>query len=435
MLSTDENMLLCNIEPGAPMHEAFKRYWLPVGLSSDLPEPDSDPRRVTLLGEDYVLFRDSEGTAALMRERCCHRGASLMLGRVEEGGIRCIYHGWKFSADGTILDMPNCQDEKFKTRYRQPSFPVREAGTIIWAYVGPAEHKPPFPDYPFFEVPDSHVNIDIPVFGGNYMQVMEGGLDSSHLGILHADTMGRAASEGSDMANISAVAGVLVKQRAPYFEVEETDYGCRMVAVRDIAAPDGTVQSVARVTAFQLPAVCYIAPDNTMLFAAPVNNGVTHFYHIAWKWDAPYTPAESLARRAVGNLTERGMIQFGMSRDRFGKPGTAMRENNWLQDRDAMRAGTSFTGLVNFIPEDAAVTASAGPIYDRRDENLVPADIGLGRVRRVLSDNARRIQAGEPARGLVPETAPRPAMGVIGPDRRWQDIPYRSVWQAELEPA
>jgi phthalate 4,5-dioxygenase len=434
MLPTDQNMLLCDIEPGAIMHAAFKRYWLPVGLSSDLPEPDSDPRRVTLLGEDYVLFRDTDGRAALMRERCCHRGASLMLGRVEEGGIRCIYHGWKFSADGTILDMPNCQDEKFKTRYRQPSFPVREAGTIIWAYVGPAEHEPPFPDYPFFEVPDSHVNADIPVFGGNYMQVMEGGLDSSHLGVLHSDVLGRAYGGGDSTLNKN-VAGLLVGQLAPYFEVEDTDYGCRMAAIRDVVGDDGTVQSVARVTAFQLPSTCYIAPDNTMLFAVPVNNGVTHFYHVGWKWDAPYTAEETHGRRAMFNLGDRGMNEFGLDRDRFGKPGTATRENNWLQDREAMHAGKSFTGIVNFVPEDATVTASPGPIFDRRNENLVPADIGLGRVRRVLLDNAQRIEAGEAARGLVPQSPPRPAMGVLRADRKWQDIPYRSIWEAELQPA
>src|SRR5207302_10372209 len=196
------------------------------------------------------------------------------------------------AADGTILDMPNCEDQRFKSRFKQPAFPVREAGGIIWAYFGPEAHEPPFPHYPFFDVPESHRLIEVPVFEGNYVQVMEGGLDSSHLGVLHSDVLGSVASSSATGSQVRPdVAGLLTKDLAPRLEVEEAEFGVRYAAIRNVVAPDGKLQSIARVTAFALPAVCFIAPDGNMLFAAPVTSGRTHFYHIFWNWDEPFTEA------------------------------------------------------------------------------------------------------------------------------------------------
>jgi len=114
MLTKENNELICRVGAGAPMGTAFRRFWLPALLSDELPAPDCDPRRVRLLGEDFVAFRDSDGKVGLLDEYCCHRNASLALGRVENGGIRCIYHGWKFAADGTVLETPNVADPAFK---------------------------------------------------------------------------------------------------------------------------------------------------------------------------------------------------------------------------------------------------------------------------------------------------------------------------------
>jgi phthalate 4,5-dioxygenase len=425
MLGRGDNEALCGVEPGTIMHNAFKRYWVPAGLSSDLVGPDCDPMRTTMLSEDYVMFRDSAGKVALMRERCCHRGASLMLGRVEDGGIRCIYHGWKFAANGAILDMPNCQDEKFKTRYRQPAYPVREVGGIIWTYLGPAELEPPFPDLPFADLPADYLCLDVPVFKANYMQVMEGGLDSSHLGVLHADVLGTAARGDTSAQVVEGAANLLLNAKAPRVDMEETDFGLRYAAIREEVGINGAIRSIARVTAFALPACCFIPPDNIMLFALPVTSELTHFYHIHWKYDGAWTQQELQERRSSRGLDDRGMQWFGLGRAFYNKPGTASRENNFLQDRKRMRAGETFSGLVNFIPEDAAVTSSAGDIYDRTEENLVPADAALARVRRVILDNARGIEEGREPIGLDPKTAPRPAMGEIDDTSRWQDIPYR----------
>src|ERR1700687_3521616 len=135
MLPNDKNELLTRVGPGTPMNALFKRYWMPALLSSDL-EPDGDPKRITLLGEHYVAFRDSAGRVGIFDETCCHRGCSLSLGRNENDGLRCIFHGWKFAVDGTILETPNVADPAYKTRFKQVAYPVREAGDLIWVYLG-----------------------------------------------------------------------------------------------------------------------------------------------------------------------------------------------------------------------------------------------------------------------------------------------------------
>ena len=178
MLNRQHNELLCRVGPDTPMGTMMRRYWHPVCTSAQLAERDAPPLRVRLLGEDYVAFRDSEGRVGVMEELCMHRGASLALGRVEEGGIRCLYHGWKFSVDGAVLDTPNNEDPKYRAKMKAPSFPVREEGGIVWAYVGPKELEPPFSRYAFMDsAPEHRVVLRINV-NCNYLQLVEGGEDT-----------------------------------------------------------------------------------------------------------------------------------------------------------------------------------------------------------------------------------------------------------------
>src|SRR5581483_5398355 len=148
MLSKEENELITRTGPGTPGGEMFRRFWLPACLSSELPEPDGDPVRVRLLGEDLVAFRDSRGRVGLMPENCPHRGAALYFGRNEEGGLRCLYHGWKCDVDGNLLDTP-CEPEGsvVRDRVKADVYPVHEQGGVIWAYLGPRGTRPPFPDF------------------------------------------------------------------------------------------------------------------------------------------------------------------------------------------------------------------------------------------------------------------------------------------------
>ena len=153
MISAQENEILTRVGPETPMGRMMRRYWLPVCTSEQLPKPDCDPLRVRLLGERFVAFRDTSGRPGLLEEYCMHRRASLAMGRVEDNGIRCLYHGWKFGVDGTIQETPNHCDERFRKRVKAPAFPVREAGGMVWAYVGPADKEPPFQKYEFFDGP------------------------------------------------------------------------------------------------------------------------------------------------------------------------------------------------------------------------------------------------------------------------------------------
>jgi len=159
MLSKEHNELLTRVGKGTPMGEMMRRYWHPIAMSSELPTPDCDPLRQKLLGETFVVWRDTEGKVGVIDELCMHRGASMALARVEDGGIRCLYHGWKFSVDGTLLDTPNSADPRIKQRLKAKAYPVREHMGLIWTYIGPKEHEPPFRHFAYETVPEQNRNL------------------------------------------------------------------------------------------------------------------------------------------------------------------------------------------------------------------------------------------------------------------------------------
>ena len=148
MLSRADNELLCRVGPGTPMGELLREYWFPAIPSFELPSPDCPPKRVRMLGEDLVAFRDSTGKVGLFTNSCPHRGASMFFGRNEEEGLRCVYHGWKFDVNGTCVDIPNMPEgDTYRDKIHIINYPVIEAGDIIWAYMGPAGKQPAFPAF------------------------------------------------------------------------------------------------------------------------------------------------------------------------------------------------------------------------------------------------------------------------------------------------
>src|SRR4026207_1211966 len=186
MLSRAENELLTRIGPGTPMGKGVRRFGQPFALSTELPIPDSDPLRVRILGEDLVAFRDSTGEIGLVANNCPHRGASLFFGRNEEAGLRCVYHGWKFAVDGTCASMPNAPAESdFRTKVKAVAYPTRERGGIIWAYLGPRSEPPPLPDLEGNMAENSHEGVRAFQLENNYLQIIEGDIDTSHVGFLH----------------------------------------------------------------------------------------------------------------------------------------------------------------------------------------------------------------------------------------------------------
>src|SRR5215207_721828 len=190
MLSKEENDLVSNVGPGTPMGNLMRQYWIPAVLSSEMAAPDSDPVRVTLLGERLVAFRDTSGRVGLVSHNCPHRGASLFFGRNEENGLRCVYHGWKFDADGTCVDMPNEPVESdFKTRVKAVAYPTRERGGVVWAYMGPRDNPPPLPDLEPNMRSDMELSVYVSQQESNWLQVLEGDIDTVHAGFLHSGSI------------------------------------------------------------------------------------------------------------------------------------------------------------------------------------------------------------------------------------------------------
>ena len=227
MLTAEQNELLTRTGPGTPMGETMRRYWLPALLSRELPEPDGPPVRVKLLGELLVAFRDTSGRVGLLEEHCPHRGASLWLGRNEENGLRCVYHGWKFDVDGRCLGMMN-EPVEFKELVRARSYPTEEMGGMVWAYLGPPDRRPPPPRFGYTQADPDQLALTKVVEECNWLQALEGGIDTSHAPIMH-----RALKENPAQPGLP-YNGPFVQGRAPVLEVDVTDYGYRYFGVRGL---------------------------------------------------------------------------------------------------------------------------------------------------------------------------------------------------------
>lgn len=405
MSPEEQNAILTDVSPGAPMHDAISRYWLPALLSRDLPDPDGAPRRVTLLSRDFVAFRDTDGRVGLLDEHCCHRSASLCLGRVEDGGIRCIYHGWKYDVNGVVLDMPNVSDDRIKARIRQGAYPVREAGGIIWVYIGPKDQEPPLPHLAAFDVPETHRFSEIVVSSVNYTQMVEGVLDSSHVGVLHHDV---ASPE-------------IRADPSPDIEIEETDFGFRYCAMRAAVGADGSPEIYGRVSTFAFPSSVYVNHTGILLIAVPVTTARAHFVMIFWDEEKPVGIGQDKEDlRAFYGIDDEGLQTWGLGRDMHDLPSSPNRANNWRQDRDRMRKGESFTGMHRFIPEDFGVAQSMGAVLDRTREHLVPADRAIVKYRRLMIENAQSIAAGAAPIGLAPAQPPRAMNGTMKQRDEWK---------------
>jgi phthalate 4,5-dioxygenase oxygenase subunit len=236
MLTPEENALLTQVGPGTPMGDLMRQYWLPVLCSSEL-EAGGRIKRVKILSEELVAFRTQGGTVGLMGEFCPHRWASLYFGRIEETGLRCVYHGWQFGFDGQCLDMPNEPPESdFKEKVCHAAYPCAERGGVVWAYMGPSSSPPGLPDLEWTLVPDEHRFVSKFFQYCGFMQTLEGGVDPAHISFLHGvvDTADDALIADFDRA--AAGFGQSLKlRRAPYLEVADTEYGVLIGAKRDTA--------------------------------------------------------------------------------------------------------------------------------------------------------------------------------------------------------
>ena len=244
MLSQAENEYLCRIGPGTPMGTLLRRFWLPALISTELPEPDGAPIRLKLMSEQLVAFRDTTGKVGIVQNNCPHRGASLFFGRNEESGLRCVYHGWKFDASGACVDMPNEPAESdFKQKVTATAYPTEEAGGVIWVYMGPAETRPPLPRPEWTLVPPEQRIVSRYIQENNWVQGLEGGIDSSHVSFLHSTVASHKGDFTGSSTNLFAL------DKSPEFRVVETDFGLLIGARRRVSDSE----DYWRVTPFSLP--------------------------------------------------------------------------------------------------------------------------------------------------------------------------------------
>ena len=404
------------------MGRMLRRYWTPAALSSEL-EAGGAPKRTRLLGEDLVAFRGADGVVGILDENCPHRGASLVLARNEQCALRCLYHGWLIDAAGAIRETPpEPEESSFKQKVAALAYPVREAGGIVWAYLGPAGSEPPFPYFRFTAVPDSHrVTLKIRV-ESNWVQSLEGVIDSSHSNYLHANSV-------KPKGGLDATAGSLTGQwarpsmdGAPRLDAETMPYGFRYAAIRTPIVDPETKRYV-RVYVFVAPNLVMVpAPghsENAQIFV-PIDDEHTFFYNVKTSYAEAINTPETLAA-----LHERGGVRPGIDFDAdYRKIRT--RANNWLQDREAMRRGDA-TGIFGVNNEDIAVQESMGPIYDRTKEHLGTSDVAIIRMRRIMLDGVSDFENGAAPPGLAGDVSVEHLRAVEGM------MPIGDPWQRHAD--
>jgi phthalate 4,5-dioxygenase len=388
MLSDRDNELLTRVGPGTPMGELLRHYWLPAVYSEEI-EADGRPYRLRLLGEDLIAWRDSEGRPGIVAQNCPHRGASLFFGRTEESGLRCVYHGWKFDVSGACVDMPNEPPESnFKDKVRAIAYPTDERAGIVWVYMGREQRAPAMPDLEWLLVPkDQHRHAWRAIRECNWVQAMEGDLDTSHAPFLH----GRV-----DMNTPSGT--YRNSDKAPRLEIVQTPYGVMYGARRE----EGPEHFYWRTTQFMMPFfTCFPATLDGEIpchMWVPMDDDNTMVWLESWHPLRAFTDEEQAGRSLQPSSTELYWPNNGVGRFKApvgGRPyATWWAELN--QDNDfglepEKQRRQSFTGIPTVPLQDAAMTVSMGRTANRASEHLGTADGMIIRVRQRLLRAARTL--------------------------------------------
>jgi nitrite reductase/ring-hydroxylating ferredoxin subunit len=380
MLTVEDNELLTCTGPGTPMGALIRRYWIPALFSEQIAEPDGPPRRVKLLGESLVAFRDSSGRIGMLDEHCPHRTASLFFGRNEECGLRCVYHGWKFDVEGNCVDQPSEPPESnFRHKVKQRAYPCLERGGIVWAYMGAPELKPEFPALEWTEVPSSHRFVTRHLQECNWLQALEGGFDTSHLTFLHSGTVG--ARDGRALA---------LPRR---YEVIPADFGFIAGTGRDAEA--GGMNWTANV--LLLPFHKLIATNPIGAHAwVPIDDENTMNWCIDYLPDGPLTDADVAASQSWHGIH----AQLIPGSDRA----VLNRDNDYLVDRALQKARRSYTGIKGIGMQDCSIQESMGPVADRTVEHLGVSDTIIVKLRRLLLQTLKDHAQGATPPGLDPKS-------------------------------
>jgi phthalate 4,5-dioxygenase len=395
MLRAEDNEFLTESGSGTPMGELLRRFWLPVLLSAELPDADGTPKKIIVMGEELLAFRDSRGVVGVIDQYCPHRGANLWLGRNEECGIRCVYHGWKFDTDGRCVNMPTSYpDLNAKDLIRIKSYPVREWGEMIWAYMGPADAVPELPDLEMALVPASHRYVSKKWQDCNWVQALEGSIDTAHFTFAHL-SFDKEANEILDIKKhfVNPIARMNVDHMRwiahdprPVIKINPHDAGLTIAGGR-LTDSDNIYWRIAQ---FLMPVHAYApsAMPGENIFGQsfiPVTDTSCWIYTYAWNPERPLTQGERDAYdRGNGVISEVDENYVPLRN----------KANDYLIDRKLQKT-KSYTGIKGVSEQDAAVQDSQGPIADRTREHLGPTDLGIMHFRKLVMESARALQQGE----------------------------------------
>jgi len=386
MLTKEQNDLLTQTGPGTPCGEFLRSYWQPIAAVEEIP-PGGDPLPVRIMSEDLVLFRDEHDRLGLIQRNCPHRGTDLSYGRVENGGIRCLYHGWLFDKDGHCLEQP-AEKRQFCETVKLVSYPVQEKGGAIWAYLGKGA-PPLIPDFHFLQGPDANRLTFRVQQMCNWLQGLESSTDPVHTTFLHRRPPGIASQRSG--ADVAAVRG----NEVPEVSTEPTSVGMRIYALHN--APNG--RKYLRVNN-------YVYPTG----ATPSTSAGEGGYQGRW-----YVPVDDYShfRFEFFYSHDKPLDKERLRKNRAENVGPDLRhvrriENRYMQDRQLMKTG-HFTGMgMHFPSQDAFAIETQGPIQDRTQENLGSSDVVIASVRKILFKAIKQVQDGKEAPGLIRTPADNP---------------------------
>jgi phthalate 4,5-dioxygenase len=413
MLKPEENERITRVGPGTPMGNLMRRYWQPACLSEELPENDGAPIRLRLLGEDLIGFRDTEGKVGLMDAYCPHRRAPMFFGRNEECGLRCVYHGWKFDRDGVCTDMPSePPDSLFKNKVTIKTYPTYEKGGVVWTYMGPPQTQPALPDYEWMRVPDTHRRVSKTFENCNWLQALEGGLDTAHSSFAHNERL----NDPNWIRN---------RDTHPRLDVERSDYGYRYISTRSMGE-DG---NYIRVYHYVLPAQALRGgvtswtgggradvPRLDGHIWVPIDDEHVWAYNMLWGCDETVPIDEE--------WYWKDEARFGRGKDDL-LPGFRLKanlENSYFIDRQKQKTQT-YTGIRGINTQDFALQEGMGPICDRSQEHLGTSDKAIIACRQLLLEAIDVVEAGQEPRAVNPDTYRhvRPYDAVIPQGADWRE--------------
>jgi nitrite reductase/ring-hydroxylating ferredoxin subunit len=400
-MNKEMSEILTRTGAGTPMGNLMRRYWVPLLQSSEIAQPDGPQVRIQVLGEKLLAFRDSEGKVGIIDEFCSHRGVSLFFGRNEEGGIRCAYHGVKFDRNGQCVDVPSAPQTCARMHIK--SYPTVERGGIVWAYMGPKDKQPAPPELEWCMLPPEHVYVSKRIQLSNYLQAMEGGIDTSHVSFVHSHEVDiDPMHQGTKALEYIKADGNVV------FNIEKNPFGLTLFGRRN-GDPDSYYW---RVTQWLFPWFTLIPPFGEHALGGHVWVPIDD--HSCWAWSINFRPERPLSEDELNAMKAGKGIHV-----EYEEPGSFMPKanfkNDYQMDRVAQKEKRAYSGVFGFSAQDYSLQESMGSIQNHEAENLLPTDKAIVMARRMLHEAAVGLTEGIEPPALDAETQRVRAAGVLLP--------------------